>query len=288
MVDKLKNLKRDYEHIWQFSRIGGVNRVNLTSGKDLLYLDQLDQKLWTALSCPVHGLEIDSQTLTLIDENEDGRIRVPEVIAAVKWITSVIKNPDDLSLESDEMPLSAIDDSTDEGKILLASAKQILTNLGKEEFDTITVADTSDVKGIFANSVSNGDGIIIEESAKKAELKELIVHIINEEFPEGSTGYEINFKEPKKIPEISVDMVTNFMYVGDEMTFKVTTKNFEGEVFAATGDKKVAIVLPDKSGRTLKATGPGRTHLIVGNKDYNRRFEVNVESRPESEVKVNE
>ena len=120
------------------------------------------------------------------------------------------------------------------------------------------------------------------------DIVKLIVHTINEEFPEGSTGYEINFKEPKKIPEISVDMVTNFMYVGDEMTFKVITKNFEGEVFAATGDKKAAIVLPDKSGSTLKATGPGRTHLIVGNKEYNRRFEVNVESRPESEVKDNE
>ena len=31
-------------HVWQFSRVGGVNRVNLDSGKDLLALDKLDQK----------------------------------------------------------------------------------------------------------------------------------------------------------------------------------------------------------------------------------------------------
>lgn len=179
VVQKLKNLRKDYEHVWQFSRVGGVNRVNLTSGKDLMFLDQLDQKLWTALSCPVSGLEIDSQTLKLIDENEDGRIRVPEVITAVKWITSVIKNPDDLLQESSEMPLAAINDATDEGKILLSSTKQILANLGKEEAETITISDTSDLTGIFANTVFNGDGIIIEDSAKKADLKELIIHIIN-------------------------------------------------------------------------------------------------------------
>ena len=51
-----------------------------------------------------------------------------------------------------------------------------------------------------------------------------VVHTIGEEFPEGSTGYEIKFREPKKIPELNVDMVTSFMYVGDEMNFEVTSK----------------------------------------------------------------
>lgn len=178
MAKRLKDLKRNYEHVWQFSRVGGVNRVNLTSGKDLLYLDQLDQKLWTALSCPVNGLEIDSQTLTLIDKDGDGRIRAPEVIAAVQWITSVVRNPDDLLLESSEMPLSAINDATEEGKVLLASAKQILENLGLSKEDKLTVAQTSDITGIFADTVSNGDGIIIEDSTRSADLKALINHII--------------------------------------------------------------------------------------------------------------
>jgi hypothetical protein len=52
-------------HIWRFATIGGVKRVNLDSGADLLALETLDQKLWTALSCPVNGLEIDPQTLQL-------------------------------------------------------------------------------------------------------------------------------------------------------------------------------------------------------------------------------
>ena len=72
-VSNLKNIIRVEEgkHIWQFSRVGGVNRVNLDRGSDLLSLEYLDQKLWTALSCPVHGLEIDPKTLELIDKDKD-------------------------------------------------------------------------------------------------------------------------------------------------------------------------------------------------------------------------
>ena len=105
---KLDIFNSNDKHIWQFSRVGGVNRVNLESAKDLMALDQLDQKLWTAFSCPTFGLEIDSETLKLIDYDNDERIRVPEILAAVKWITSLIKDPNDLLKMSPTLPLSAI------------------------------------------------------------------------------------------------------------------------------------------------------------------------------------
>jgi hypothetical protein len=64
-------LMSNQNHIWNFSSVGGVKRVNLESGKDLEALEYLDQKLWTALSCPVYGLEIDHKTLELIDEDNN-------------------------------------------------------------------------------------------------------------------------------------------------------------------------------------------------------------------------
>ena len=48
-------------------------------------LESLDQKLWVALACPTSGLEIDAQTLSLIDTDQDGRVRAGELIAAVKF-----------------------------------------------------------------------------------------------------------------------------------------------------------------------------------------------------------
>lgn len=165
-------------HIWSFSTVGGVKRVNLETGADLLHLSQLDPKLWTALSCPINGLEIDRKTLELIDKDNDNQIRVPEVIEAVNWVTSVLKNPNDLLKQESVFPLSAINDDTDLGKSLLKSAQTILKNLGKESNSNLTVEDTTDLERIFAGTRFNGDGVITEDTAINSECITLINEII--------------------------------------------------------------------------------------------------------------
>lgn len=140
-------------------------------------LDQLDQKLWVALACPTTGLEFDPKTAALIDTDKDGRMRAPEVIAAAKWAGAMLKNPNDLVNGGDSLPLAALSDATPEGKQLLASAKQILVNLGKADATTISLADASDANKIFVNTTLNGDGIIIAESATDDATKVVINEI---------------------------------------------------------------------------------------------------------------
>jgi hypothetical protein len=179
-------------HRWRFFRSGGFDQVRLESGADLAALDQLDPKLWAALSCPIRGLEIDGKTLELIDGDSDGYIRVPEIVAAVKWATSVLKDPDGLTRGGDALPLAAIDDGTAEGKELLASAKQILANLGKEEAEAITAADTADTAKIFADTRFNGDGIVpaiaAGDEAIKAVIEDIIACVGAEEDRSGAPG----------------------------------------------------------------------------------------------------
>src|SRR5690554_5881804 len=152
--------KQNQQHKWKFSRVGGVNRVNLESGNDLVHLRELDQKLWTALSCPVYGLEIDDNTLQLIDTDNNGKIRVPEILQAVEWSCSVVTDPDILLQKSNELKLEHIQTNSEEGVQMLSSAKQILGNLGKADADTISTNDTSDTIAIFSQTKFNGDGII--------------------------------------------------------------------------------------------------------------------------------
>ena len=161
-------------HRWRFFRAGGFDQVKLETGADLMNLDQLDQKLWVALACPTAGLEFDPKTFALIDTDKDGRIRAPELIAAVKWAGSMLKNPDDLIRGGDPLPLAAINDATPEGKQLLASAKQILANLGHKDGGAISLADASDANKIFVNTTFNGDGVIIPESAADDATKAVI------------------------------------------------------------------------------------------------------------------
>ncbi len=165
-------------HTWSFSTIGGIKRVNLETGADLLALNSLDQKLWTALSCPVEGLEIDPKTLALIDTDDDGKIRAPEVMAAVAWILSLLKNPDELLKQADTLALDALNDS-DEAQYLLLSAKLVLKNIGKEDALSISSLDTADLEMVFANTAFNGDGIITLTSADTDSLKSLVQTIIN-------------------------------------------------------------------------------------------------------------
>ena len=165
-------------HIWNFFRTGGLDQVLLESGDDLVNLEQLDQKLWVALSCPVKGLELDEKTLALIDSDGDGRIRVPELLAAIKWASARLKDPAELLKGGAALSLSAINDSTPDGKVILSSAKQILTNVGKKGADAISAADASDTAKIFSASPLNGDGVIPPEATEDPAAQALIKDII--------------------------------------------------------------------------------------------------------------
>jgi hypothetical protein len=170
-------------HVWKFFRTGGLDQVALETADDLLSLGELDQKLWVALSCPVKGLELDEQTLALIDSDKDGRIRVRELLEAIRWAAPRLKDPALLLSGRDALPLAAIDDTTAEGKTLLASARQILANLGKAgnapaSDAALTVADASDTAKIFAASAINGDGVIPPSASADPATQALIKDII--------------------------------------------------------------------------------------------------------------
>lgn len=158
---------------WKFSTIGSVVRVRIEKGSDIAHLGELDQKLWTVLSCPVNGLEFDEKTLTMMDIDGDGKIRVKEIIAATEWLCSIIKNPDLLLRQEDFIPLSAFNLNNEEGKRLHDSAKQILVNLGLNK-DSISIADTADSMAIFAKTRFNGDDIITENSADDEIIRQTI------------------------------------------------------------------------------------------------------------------
>lgn len=161
---------------WQYCSLGGAIRVKIGSGEDIAHLGELDQKLWTVLSCPVEGLEFDKQTLEYLDTEKDGKIMVNEVVQAAQWITSIIKDKDSILNGDSVLKLDNIDTSTEAGKGLYNSARQILRNLGIDK-DEISLADASDSKAIFAGTKFNGDGVITVLSSTDDALKQIITDI---------------------------------------------------------------------------------------------------------------
>ncbi|MBI5800643.1 MAG: hypothetical protein HZA92_07935 [Verrucomicrobia bacterium] len=160
-------------HAWKFFSAGGVNQVAFRNGADLASLDQLDQKLWVALALPTRGIEFDTRTLDLIDTDKDGRIRPPELIAAVKWAEASFKDLGDLIKGGDAVPLSAIKDES-----IVLSARRILENLGKRDATSIALADVADTAKIFATTQFNGDGIVPADSAVDEATRRVIEDLI--------------------------------------------------------------------------------------------------------------
>ena len=83
-------------HRFNFFRAGGIDQVSLSSAADMLALEELDQKLWVALAMPTKGIDIDPDTLSLLDGDGDGRVRVLDILAAVAWAKATFKKPDEL------------------------------------------------------------------------------------------------------------------------------------------------------------------------------------------------
>ena len=161
-------------HKWHFFRAGGVDQVSIKSGADILALPELDQKLWVALAMPTRDVDVDPATLDILDPDKDGRIRAADIVEITKWIAATWKNADDLLKGGDSVRLDAIKDPA-----ILAAARRILADLGKKDAAAISVGEVADVVKAFADTVLNGDGVIIPESAKDdADLKAAIEEAI--------------------------------------------------------------------------------------------------------------
>ncbi|PTR16042.1 hypothetical protein C8R31_10256 [Nitrosospira sp. Nsp2] len=165
-------------HAWNFFRAGGFDQVQIDTGADLLALKELDQKLWVALSCPTRGIEFDTRTLDLIDTDDDARVHANEVLGAIGWAGGLLRNPDLLVQGGDSLALSEINDSTQEGRQVLASAHYILKNLGKPNAATISMADMADIEKFVAGLEFNGDGIISAARIADEDVRATVLDMI--------------------------------------------------------------------------------------------------------------
>jgi hypothetical protein len=121
-------------------------------------------------------LEFDAKTAALIDTNQDGRIRAPELIAAVKWAGARLKNPDHL-IKAATCCRSRPSTTPPRKRGHPCFGPTNPDQSRKKDADAISLADASDANKIFADTVLNGDGVILPESAKDKATQAVITEI---------------------------------------------------------------------------------------------------------------
>ena len=249
-------------HQWKFFRAGGFDQVKIESGADLANLDQLDQKLWTALACPTTGIEFDKRTAELIDLDKDGRIRAPELIAAAKFATGALKNADLLLKESDTLAFAEIADAA-----IAASAKQIAQFLGKKDAIGLSVAEVSDANKIFANTTFNGDGVIISDSCPDEATRAAFADIAS------VTGTVLDRSTKPGLDQAKLDGFFADSKAFSEWNAKADAdeKNIlplgEGMAAAAGAVKAVRAKVDDYFGRCRLAAFDPRTATLLNRKE---------------------
>lgn len=166
-------------HQWKFFRAGGFDQVQLDDGTDLLALNELDQKLWVALSCPVHGIEFDEATLKMIDADGDGQVRANEVLAAVNWAGSLLRAPAALADGQDKIAPDEINVLNETGKVIEAAVCRLLLSLGKDDQQALSLADLSEAQAKLFAAPRNGDGVVCPDQIEAAALATLAQEVLD-------------------------------------------------------------------------------------------------------------
>ncbi len=126
---------------WTFSNVGGATRVRIQSAEDIRHLGELDKKMWTVLSCPVNGLEISAESLSLIDLDADGKLRIKEVVATAQWLCNTLVNPETLFDQMDQIAIANIADADIKAIAQQVAGKEAIVTLAQVNaaIDAVTV-----------------------------------------------------------------------------------------------------------------------------------------------------
>jgi hypothetical protein len=215
---------------FRFFRAGGVDQVQIKTGRDLVALKELDQKLWVALSCPVSGLHLDERTLSLIDSDKDGRVRAPELLRAIEWAASLLKDPDELGRSDKPLDLATLNTDNELGKLLHTTARSLLDSLGKADESSISVEDSQKALLAFSKQPKNGDGILppsaLTDPLQKAAGAAIVASLTN---PPVDRSSEPGFKRD--------DVVAFFASAKERLAWLESGK---GEAISVLGDKTEA------------------------------------------------
>ena len=151
------------ERKWTFSRIGGVDQVVIRNGDDIARLKDLDQKLWAVLAMPSSQPEL-GECLAHLDSDKDGKVRVPDILGAVEYLSGTLKTLDLLLEGTSRLSKDSLADTS-----LYEGFEEVSKILGADYSANNSYIDLPGIDKAIAEFSSlrfNGDGVVVPASAE--------------------------------------------------------------------------------------------------------------------------
>ncbi len=137
-----------------FSLIAKTLQVRLQKGADIEHLAELDQMYWLMLSCAVTAMGAEGEPVArALDTDNDGRVRVPEILTAIEWLKPRLRDFDILFNPAEGLSIDELAE-TEEGALL----KRLLKRLAPEGL--LTPQTMGKAFDDFRTSLANGDGVV--------------------------------------------------------------------------------------------------------------------------------
>lgn len=171
-------MKNKSNHTYHYIQNGGLIQAQISSIEDVLNLKDLDPKLWTALACPVKGLEFNTEILEILDSDHNGRVRVPEILNAVEFIKKYFSQPQIIMEPGCTIPLEALSSNPfDCGKSPLEAAKAILAEIGKSDLTEISLSELKEASDALSKKSTTQNNLIKNECINNKDAAEIFLKL---------------------------------------------------------------------------------------------------------------
>ncbi len=140
-----------------YRQYGGSLQVSIPSFEVLVEAVRIPETQWLATACPLEGLNCDPRFLAFVDTDNNGRIRVVEVRAAVEHTARMLKSYAGADAASDVLELGAL---SEEGAKLREVAGLLLEPLKVEDKGRISLEQVRASEKALLEAGQNGEGIV--------------------------------------------------------------------------------------------------------------------------------
>ncbi|MEE4136051.1 MAG: hypothetical protein V2I32_08235 [Desulforhopalus sp.] len=176
-----------------FEQHGNALHLKIEDHLDLAEVLQLDEALWIATTAPVSNLRADTVFLSLLDSDQDGRLRAEEVKDGIRFLLSHLTDYSGIRAGRSSLPLTAINRDTEIGQHIFTSATKVLKRLGSAN-DHIELTQVRAVQEEVLKGGLDEAGIVLTEAAADEAsvccMKDILRSVGGKEHYNGEIGVD--------------------------------------------------------------------------------------------------